>query len=257
MTQNNKPINVNQINYAVFESLIRACFADYTNSFNQQNPERRIAFNMTMTPATLSTHEVLKKQGKSQEEINKYKDEKIEVRYLRVGKAFEKVSFYTPIIEEFKIGFIYQKVDPVGKVWHELQYEDGDTPPTQDILDSGDVRVAKVTREKEIAIYQQSIRLKDQKEVLNDKWWKRILFLDLLNTLMAKGIEYGEALELIRRGEEEKAVLANELGESAKQVLEANQIVIRKAMPEALSKEDKEYVQHIKKEQEKEKKKKK
>ena len=253
MTQEKK-INVNQINYMVYETLIRACFADYTNSFNQVNPERRVVFNMTIVPATIKTHDVLKNQGMSEEDIKKYDNEKIEVRYLRVGKAFEKVKFHTPIIEEFKKDFIYQKVNVVDKVWEELKFEEGDTPPTQEVLDKGEIRVAVSSREKEIAIYQQSIRLKSKKEALNDKWWKRVLYLDLLNTLMAKGIEYGEVLELVKRGEQEKSVLAKELGDSAKDILAANNITIHKAMPAAMSKEDKAYADHVAKARAKEEK---
>ena len=59
--------------------------------------------------------------------------------------------------------------------------------------------------------------------------------------MMAKGIEYGEVLGLVQRAEEEKAVLAKELGESAQQVLEANKIVIRKEMPKPLTKDDEAY----------------
>jgi len=254
MAQKEKEINVNQVNYRVYESLIKACLNDYKNAFNQMNPERRVQFILTLHPAKLKSHDILKRQGLSEQEIKKYKNEKIEVRYLRLGKFFERVSFYIPIIEEFKPGFVYQKLNIVNKVWEEVEFKQGDII-NQELLDKEQIRVAKISKEKETPIYQQSIRLKTKQEVLNDKWWKRVLYLDLLNTLMAKGIEYGEVLELVRRGEEEKAVLAKELGESAKQVLEANKIVIRKDMPKKLSKEDKAYVEYIKKEKEKLKKK--
>ena len=239
MTQD-KEINVNQVNYGVYEALIKAVLGDYENAFNQQNPERKVKFNMTITSANINTHEVLKRQGKTEEELKNIKNENIEVRYLRVGKFFEKISFHTPIIEEFKPGFVYQQLNVVDKVWEELRFEEGDIM-SEDLLNKDQIRVAKHTKEKEIAIYQQSLRLKDAKEVLNDKWWKRILYLDLLNTLMAKGIEYGEALELIKRGEEEKAVLAKELGKNAQEVLDNNKIVIRSEMPKPLTEEELKY----------------
>ena len=243
MTQE-KNINVNQVNFSVYKALIKAVFDDYTNSFNNVNPERRVSFDVTLTPATVHTYDVLIRQGryKTKEEMEKLniKNDAIEVRYLRVGKHFNKVSYHTPILEEFKIGFRYQQLDIIGKVWEEVEFEEGDVM-SEEMLDKDEIRVEKITREREIPIYQQSVMLKNSKEVLNDKWWKRILYLDLINTLMAKGVEYGEAIELIRRGEEEKAVLAKELGESAKQVLEANKIVIRKEMPKPLSEDDKQY----------------
>lgn len=242
--ENNKEININQVNYAVYRAIIVAVFNDYENTFNNVNPTRRVAFNTTLTNATLSMYKVLLKQGKykSEAEMKKLgiKDEKMEVRYLRVGKYFEKVSYTIPILEEFKPGFIYQELDIIGKVWNEMEFEVGDTM-TEDKITNEQVRVERRSREQEVTIYQQSIRLKTAKEVLNDKWWKRILYLDLLNTMMAKGIEYGEVLGLVQRAEEEKAVLAKELGESAQQVLEANKIVIRKEMPKPLTKEDEAY----------------
>lgn len=252
MAQDEK-INVNQVNYRVYEALIVAVFADYENAFNRMNHDRKVKFSTTITPATLKTHDILKRQGKTDEELKKIKNENIEVRYLRVGKFFEKVSYHTPILEEFKPGFIYQQLNVVDKVWEELKFEEGDVM-SEDLLDKDQIRVAKHSKEREVPIYQQSMRLKDAKEVLNDKWWKRILYLDLLNTLMAKGIEYGEALELIKRGEEEKAVLAKELGESAQQVLEANKIVIRKEMPKPLTEDDKKYKAAIDKARAKDKK---
>lgn len=241
-----KEVNVNKVNYSVYQALAKAVFQDYSNSFNRMNPGRKVAFDVTLTPATVHTYDVLVRQGKFKDaqacKDANIKNDAIEVRYLRVGKHFEKITYHPAIMEEFKPGFIYQRFDVVDEVWDELQFEEGDTPPTQDILDDDTkVRVEKRIREREIPIYQQSIMLKNAKEVLNDKWWKRILYLDLINTLMAKGVEYGEALELIRRGEEEKAVLAKELGESAQQVLEANKIVIRKEMPQPLTEEDEKY----------------
>ncbi len=253
MAQNTK-INVNQVNYRVFEALIGACLKDYENAFNRLDPSRRVKFSTTISAATLKTHDVLKRQGKTDKELENIKNENIEVRYLRVGKFFEKISYHTPIIEEFKTGFVYQQLDVVGKVWEKTIFEDNDIM-SQDLLDKEQIRVEKVSKEREIPIYQQSMRLKDQKEILNDKWWKRILYLDLLNTLMAKGVEYGEALEFIKRAEEEKAVLAKELGESAAQVLEANKIVIRKEMPAPLTNEDKKYKEKIIKMRKKEEKK--
>ena len=242
--ENNKEINVNQVNYSVYRALAKAVFSDYENTFNGLNPTRRVGFNVTLTPATISMYDVLLKQGKytSKEEMQKLgiKDEKMDVRYLRVGKFFEKISYHTPILEEFKVGFIYQQLDIIGKVWEELKFEEGDTI-TEDKITKGEVRVERRSREKEVVVYQQSIKLKSSKEILNDKWWKRILYLDLVNTLMAKGIEYGEVLGLVQRAEEEKAVLARELGESAKEVLEANKIVIRKEMPKPLTSDDEAY----------------
>ena len=241
-----KEININKVNYNVYRELVKAVFQDYSNSFGAKNLGRKIGFNVTITPSTIHTYDVLLRQGKykTKEEMEKAGiiDDSMEVRYLRVGKYFEKISYQPAIMEEFKPGFIYQRFDVVDEVWDELRFEEGDTPPTKDVLDDETkVRVEKVSREKEVVIYQQSLMLKNTKEILNDKWWKRILYLDLINTLMAKGIEYGEAIELIRRGEEEKAVLAKELGESAQQVLDANKIVIRKEMPKPLSKEDEKY----------------
>ena len=256
MTQ--EKVNVNRVNWTVYEAMIRACFQDYTQSFNNMSEERRVVFNMTITSPTIKTYDVLLKQGKykSVEEMEKLgiKNDDVIVKYLRVGKAFEKVKYSTPIAEQFKPGFVYQQLDVVNKVWEELQFAEGDIIPSVE-LDKDQIRVASVSREREITIYQQSMRLKDQKEVLNAKWWKRILYMDLLNTLMAKGVEYGEVLELMKRGEEEKAVLAKELGDNAKEVLEANKIVIRKEMPKPLSKGDKEYVEQIKKAKAKEEKK--
>jgi hypothetical protein len=241
MTQE-KEINVNQVNYGVYEAIIKACFADYQNSFNQMNPERQVVFNMTIMPMKLKAHDIMKKQKPdiTDDELKKYKNDEIEVRYLRVGKFFNRLSYHTPIREEFKPGFIYQQLNVVDETWEEEEFQEGDII-SETLLEQNEIRVEKGTREKEITIYQQSMRLETQKEVLNDKWWKRILYMDLLNTLMAKGVEYGEALELIKRSEEEKAVLANELGESAKQVLEANKIVIRAEMPKPLSEGDKQY----------------
>ena len=250
MAQNDK-VNINRVNYSVFKALIAAVFADYSNSFNAANPDRKVTFRTTLTPADVQTYDVLIRQGKykTKEECEKanIKNEKIAVRYLRVGKSFERISYHPAITEQFVPGFIYQKFNVVEKGWEELRFEKGDTPPIQELLeDETQIRIEKVAREQEIVIYQQSIMLKDDKEVLNDKWWKRILYTDLINTLMAKGIEYGEALELIRRGEEEKSVLANELGESAKQILEANKIVIRSELPKPLSKEDEQYKTQMK-----------
>ncbi len=241
-----KNINVNKVNYSVYKALISAVFTDYSNSFHAANPDKAVLFTTTLTPTTVSTYDVLIRQGKfkTKEDCQKanIKDEKIEVRYLRVGKHFELLSYHPAIMEQFVDGFLYQKFDVVEEAWQQLKFEPGDTPPTQDLLDDETkIRVEKITKQREIPIYQQSVMLKDAKEVLNDKWWKRILYLDLLNTLMAKGIEYGEAVELIKRGEEEKAMLAKELGESAQKILIDNNIVIRKAMPKALTKEDEQY----------------
>lgn len=245
MAQKDK-VNINRVNYSVFKALITAVFADYSNSFNAANPDKRVTFRTTLTPADIETYDVLIRQGKfkTKEECEKanIRNDKVSVRYLRVGKSFERISYHPAILEQFVPGFIYQKFNVVEKGWEELKFEKGDTPPIQELLDDEtQIRIEKVAREQEIVIYQQSIMLKDDKEVLNDKWWKRILYLDLINTLMAKGVEYGEAIELIRRAEEEKSVLAKELGESAKQVLEANKIVIRSEMPKPLSKEDEKY----------------
>ena len=255
--ENNEEINVNQVNYSVYRALAKAVFADYEATFNNLNPEKRVNFNVTLTPSIISMHDVLLKQGKykTKEEMVKLgiKDEKMNIRYLRVGKYFERVSYHTPILEEFKIGFVYQQLDIIGKVWEELKFEEGDIM-SEDLLKKGEIRVEKRSREKEVVIYQQSIKLKDAKEVLKDKWWKRILYLDLVNTLMAKGIEYGEVIGLVQRQEEEKAVLARELGESAKEVLEANKIVIRKEMPAPLTPEDEAYKREMGKLREQERK---
>lgn len=254
-----KEYNINKVDPQLLLVLIEAVFRDYSAGFNNLNPTKKVGFNTTLTPAKISIYDVLIRQGKAKtkEELEKQgvEDKTLEVRYLRVSKYFENIKFIPPLIEQFKPGFIYQKLDPVNKSWEEVMFEEGDTPPTQEDIDETRVRVAQKARQQGTPIYQQSITLKDQKEVLNDRWWKRILYLDLINTLMAKGIEYGEVLGLMKRGEEEKAVLARELGDNAKEVLEANKIVIRKEMPKPLSPEDKEYVEHIKKEKAKLKKK--
>lgn len=243
-------ININQVNYSVYQSLIASVFEDYQNTFNAINPTRRVGFSTTLTNSTLNLYDVLLKQGKynSKEEIEKagIKNDKMEVRYLRVGKYFEKLSYTTPILEEFKIGFRFQQLDIVGKSWEEVEFEEGDTM-SEEKINKNEVRVERRIKEPEVPIYQQSLKLKNQKEVLNDKYWKRVLYLDLLNTLMAKGIEYGEVLGLIQKSEEEKAVLAKELGDNAMEVLKNNNIVIRKDMPAPLTKEDKAYVEHVKK----------
>ena len=62
--ENNKEININQVNYAVYRAIIVAVFNDYENTFNNVNPTRRVAFNTTLTNATLSMYKVLLKQGK-------------------------------------------------------------------------------------------------------------------------------------------------------------------------------------------------
>lgn len=238
-----KAININQVNYSVYKTLIAVVFEDYKNTFNNLNPTRKVDFNVTLTDAVMSMHDVLLKQGKYESKAEMVKlgieDSKMQVRYLRVGKIFEKLSYFTPILEEFKPGFIYQELNVVDKTWEECQFEVGDVMTDEKLKDS--IRVEKRVREREVPIYQQSIRLKTDKEVLNVKYWKRVLYLDLLNTLMAKGIEYGEVLGVMQNLQEEKAVLSKELGKSAKEVLDNNKIVIVKEMPKPLTEGDKEY----------------
>ena len=245
-----KKIDINKVDPEILLTLINGVFEDYSNSFNELNNGKAVGFHTTLTPNKVKVHDVLVKQGKyTKEELEKSEipNDEVEVRYLRVGKYFDTITYKTPILEEFKDGFIYQKLDVVNKVWEEMSFDIGDTV-TQEELDNETIRKEHRVRSVEVPIYQQTIRLKDQKEVLNDKWWKRILYLDLLNTLMAKGIEYGEVLGLLKRGEEEKAVLAKELGANAKEVLENNKIVIRSEMPKPLEGDDKAYAEYIAKE---------
>ena len=245
-----KNIDINKVDPEILLALINGVFKDYSKSFNELNNGKAVGFNTTLTPNKIKVHDVLLKQGKHTkeelEESNIANDE-IEVRYLRVGKYFDTITYKTPILEEFKDGFIYQKLDAVNKVWEELSFEIGDIV-TQEELDKETIRRVHRVRSVEVPIYQLTIRLQNQKEVLNDKWWKRILYLDLLNTLLAKGIEYGEVLGLLKRGEEEKAMLAKELGANAKEVLDNNKIVIRSEIPKPLEGDDKAYAEYIAKE---------
>jgi hypothetical protein len=247
--------------------LIKLGLSTYKEGFEEANPDIKLDFqmpiaNMTVNPRKAAKRVLDKNPEISKEDkeaiLKKQEDKDVDIAYLRLEKIVTSTYRGHILEKDWVIGLKYFKYNKATDEWfEEVVGENEDVP--EDVEDEEKYQMLRTKRDKNL-LFHTSYEYKNEKEKKKkyDYIPKQFLYLNVIQRLMLAGIEYAEAMESYNRQKQMEEKIAQEV-QKEKESMDKMQSKVTKPdysiqkvssmrNEEPLNKEDKDYVEWVKKE---------